>query len=250
MKPIVKLRSFGQLTAVLAIAAALKFYYASTNVDGLRWVLAPTTWLVEFISGMRFTFESNAGYMSSDHTFLIAASCSGINFLITAFLMLSLWKLWKSHNGNMEWHFLPLAIFYAYLTTIIANATRISIALNMRDIDPATIGLSLEQFHRLEGIVVYFGFLIALFFLSESFGSVDRTSSRPINFRRYIFPFAIYYAVTIAIPLVNGAYNQGLEFWEHSLFVLTVPFIMILPFVGVHTILQLLRRPNSNSVLR
>ncbi|HSD45603.1 MAG TPA: exosortase K, partial [Pyrinomonadaceae bacterium] len=77
-----------QLVLVGLCALALKFYYSTATADELRWILAPTTLFVELLSGERFEFESLAGYMSSDHRFVIAVPCAGVNFLITAFLML------------------------------------------------------------------------------------------------------------------------------------------------------------------
>ena len=77
-----------QLAVVVLCALALKFYYSTATPDELRWILAPTTVLVELLSGKSFEFESYTGYMSSDHRFVIAAPCAGVNFLITAFLML------------------------------------------------------------------------------------------------------------------------------------------------------------------
>ncbi len=82
-----------QCVVALACAFALKLYYSTATADDLRWILAPTTALVEFLSGASFEFESRAGYISRERGFLIANSCSGVNFLITAFLMLSMRKL-------------------------------------------------------------------------------------------------------------------------------------------------------------
>src|ERR1044071_7299112 len=87
-----------QLFAVLACAWGLKWFYSSATVDQLRWILWPTTKLVELVTGAQFAFESRAGYMNIEHTFLIAASCAGVNFLITAFVMLGLRKLWRNRN--------------------------------------------------------------------------------------------------------------------------------------------------------
>ena len=85
-----------QFAVVLAIALALKLFYANASVNDLRWILAPTACLVELVTGETFRFESYAGYMSGDHSFLIAAPCAGVNFLITAFLMLALVRLSSS----------------------------------------------------------------------------------------------------------------------------------------------------------
>ncbi|HQU93523.1 MAG TPA: hypothetical protein PLK77_14555, partial [Pyrinomonadaceae bacterium] len=46
-----------------AIAFAMKLFYSTSSVDDLRWILAPTTFLVELITREKFWFESHAGYM-------------------------------------------------------------------------------------------------------------------------------------------------------------------------------------------
>jgi len=214
-----------QLVAVIGGALGMKWYYSAASVNQLRWILAPTTVLVQFITGRHFSFESHAGYMSSDHTFLIAASCAGVNFLITAFLMLVLRQLCKDwfKQTQTRWTFMPISAAVAYGTTVIANTARISIALQMQGMHFKLALLDPEQLHRLEGIIVYFGFLLLLFVLAEG-----RGESRRINLlRACVFPLMIYYAMTLGLPLVNGAYRHA-GFWEHTLFVLLVPVVVVL----------------------
>src|SRR2546429_4119772 len=122
-------RRNAQLIVVLLCALTLKLYYSTASADQLRWILAPTTVLVEFLTATQFDFEAHAGYLSSDRTFLIAAACAGVNFLITSFLMLSLRKLWRERSQNISWRSIPAAALTAYLATLLANTTRISIAL-------------------------------------------------------------------------------------------------------------------------
>jgi hypothetical protein len=257
-----KLNVIPQLVAVLGSALVLKFYYSTASVNQLRWILTPTTLLVEFVTGRRFTFESHAGYMSSDHTFLIAASCAGVNFLITAFLMLSLRRLWArglstgflqaikpqrrrvrggcaekrsesdlSPRGLQSWWFLPVSALVAYLATIVANTVRISIALQLQQ-TPLPVGsLNANQLHRVEGIFVYFGFLLLLYLMSERTNSVDREaghSMTPFKFlRACFFPLMIYYATTMGLPLLNGAYGRR-AFREHLFFVIMTPVTVVL----------------------
>jgi len=221
-----------QCSTVLLLAVALKLYYSTTNVNGLRWILAPPTFLVELITGASFTFESNAGYMSSDHTFLIAASCSGVNFLIAAFLMLSLGKLWRCHGQNINWRYFAAAALIAYLTTVVANTVRISTALLLRRSNPEMIWINPDQLHRFEGIFIYFGFLLLLFILSDRLGADDRSRSKSASVWRYLLPLTIYYATTLAIPLANAAVLSGTVaagFWAHSLTVFLIPMFLILP---------------------
>ena len=221
-----------QFSIVLLCALGLKQYYSTASPDQLRWILAPTTWLVELLSGRSFTFESHAGYMSSDHSFLIAASCAGVNFLITAFLMLTLGSLWRNRRGALGWHFIPMAGIIAYLATICANTVRIWIALESRSLSEEIGWLSASQAHRLEGIVVYFGFLLILFLLTE------KTKHQGADlFRQLRFPLLVYYATTLVLPLANGAFKLR-GFWEHCLFVLVVPGLLVLILLALRLLVS------------
>ena len=204
-----------QLAVVALCALALKYHYSIATPDQLRWILAPTTLLVEVFSGKSFEFESYTGYMSSDHTFVIAAPCAGVNYLITAFLMLTLRNLWRD-RFQAKWHFIPLAAMIAFGATLIANTTRICIALSDIEIS----WLNANQQHRLEGIVVYFGFLLLLFLVTDRLRSATPS--------RLLIPLGIYYVVTLAIPLLNGSYKPGDAFWEHFAFVLLLPLLIVL----------------------
>ncbi|HEX3102620.1 MAG TPA: exosortase K [Pyrinomonadaceae bacterium] len=233
MKPIQKWTRISQLVAVLLCSAAIKMYYSSAGVNDLLWILTPTRLLVGLATGVGFTYESNSGYMSSDHSFLIAAACSGVNFMITAFLMLAVGRLWKFRSQMISWTFIPVSLVFAYLTTIVANTVRISIALYIRRADPELIWLNPGEMHRFEGIVVYFGFLLLLFVASEKFGSnIGPQVGGPRGLlRRTLLPLAVYYATTIGVPLANGVFRHGpvaADFWLHSLFVLLTPLFLLL----------------------
>ena len=245
-----------QFIAVVLSALTLKLYYSTASVNQLRWILAPTTVLVEFVSSTQFKFESHAGYMSSDHSFVIAASCAGVNFLITSFLMLSLRKLWRDRSRNIMWKFIPAAALIAYLATLVANTVRISTALLLNRTPPDISWLSPNQLHRFEGIFIYFGFLLLLFMVSERMSS-ENTSGLPSRadsprgnhglFRQSFFPLLVYYATMLGIPLANGAYRQGADFWEHSLFVLLTPLLLILPLATFRFCREKVRLRNAMS---
>jgi exosortase K len=182
------------------------------------------------VTGAQFEFESHAGYMNREHTFLIAASCAGVNFLITAFVMLGLRKLWRNRNEKSAWRIIPIAAVLAFVATIVTNAVRISLALQMLGTQRRNRWLNAEELHRLEGILVYFGFLLLLFVVAEELdcrmnGTCDERGG-VVGLSRFLFPLAVYYATTLAVPLVNGAFSQS-EFWEHSAFVLLIPLALV-----------------------
>jgi exosortase K len=202
----------------------LKLYYSKAGANQLQWILAPTTRLVEMVSGTAFEFESNAGYLSSDRSFLIAPSCAGVNFLLMAFLMLAARKLLRKRPQDNAWSFIPVAALIAYLATLVANTARIAVALQLRRLPEMSV-LNAYQLHRIEGILVYSGFLLLLFVVSEKIAT-GKTSSL---LRQSLFPLLIYYAVALGLPLLNGGYRQGSDFWEHSAFVLLIPLLLMLP---------------------
>jgi hypothetical protein len=47
------------------------------------------------------------------------------------------------------------------------------------------------------------------------------------SLRRAALPLAAYYAVTLALPLANGAARAGAPFVEHALVVLVVPPVLV-----------------------
>jgi exosortase K len=234
MIPKIISRRNAQMIVVVLCAAVVKLYYSTTSVNQLRWILAPTVALVELVSGSRFEFESHAGYMSGDRRFIIAASCAGVNFLITSFLMLSLRRLWRDRLQDTAWRFIPCAALWAYLATLVANTVRISTALRLQRMPQETGWLSPDQLHRLEGIFIYFGFLLLLFTVSEKMSSGDASSSENASglFRLPFCPLLFYYATTLGIPMANGAYRQGADFWEHAGFVLLTPLVLIIPLAA------------------
>lgn len=264
-------KQLAQLIVILLCALTLKQFYSTANVNELRWILAPTTVLVELVSGPRFEFESYAGYINSDHSFIIAASCAGVNFLLTAFLMLSFGKLWRDRDQSISWRFIPAAIVFAYLTTLVANTVRIAIALRLRSWFSGIGWLDANQLHRVEGILVYFGFLIVLYGVSEKVSrSTGNNSDRMLLLdremesscdgawslsrnllRQSFFPLLIYYATTLGIPLANAARRPlviATGFWQHLVFVLLTPLVVILP-IAVFRLFRRYRFKRHSSVV-
>ena len=234
MKPKIATISWSaQLLLVLLCALALKLFYSTATPDDLLWILTPTTALVELLTGQQFELESYFGYLNNDHTFVIAVPCAGVNFLITAFLMLALRRLWYGRFQSIGWTFIPIAATLAYVTTLLANTTRIWFALEMRAPSGSFTWLTNNQLHRLEGIVIYFLFLLLLFVLVEKF---ERADSRSLV-RASVFPLLVYYATTLGIPLLNGSYRRGPPFWEHAAFVIVLPLLVILPLL-LHQLLK------------
>jgi exosortase K len=231
-------KRIAQSAAVVLCAFVVKLHYSTAGADELRWILAPTAAAVGAVSGARFEFEPHAGYINGDRSFVIAASCAGVNFLITAFLMLSLRGLWANRSREAAWGFIPCAAAAAYAATLAANTVRISAALSTRGLSHGVGWLGPGQLHRLEGIVIYFGFLLLLFAAAERVCAEGEPGSSHASglFRRPLFPLLVYYATTLGIPLLNGAYRRGADFREHTLFVILTPLLLALPLATLRLV--------------
>ena len=55
-------------------------------------------------------------------------------------------------------------------------------------------------------------------------------------YRRALVPLAAYYAVTLGLPIVNGAARSGTPFFKHAIVVLLVPLAAIALGSAVHTV--------------
>jgi hypothetical protein len=152
--------------------------------------------------------------------------------------MLVLVPLWRKRNGSARLRILPLALVAAYLTTILANTVRVSVALLLLRMDADLIWINPEQLHRFEGIFVYFGFLLILFVLIEGSEKTHRSHGRDpsLSHRRFFLPLVIYWAMTLTVPLANGAHRQGAIFWEHCAFVLFAPLVLLLPLALLRSV--------------
>ena len=73
--------------------------------------------------------------------------------------------------------------------------------------------------------------------LVKRWNHVPRTSVARA-FRRTALPLASYYAVTLAVPLANGAAQSG-AFVDHALAVLVVPLVAIIVACAVHALFNI-----------
>jgi exosortase K len=207
----------------------LKRYYADARVDDLRWILDPTTCAVTVLTGVRFDWDAGQGYVSRERLFVIAKVCAGINFLIAAFGMTA-WMLARRVVSTVSLAaVLAVSLLTAYSAAVVVNAARISFALWLAANHGDTGWMTAAQSHRVEGIVFYFGGLMALY------GIVTRLE--PFDFAEgkhsVLLPLVCYDAITIAIPLANGAAADR-QFAGHALVVAMLPLaLMAIAALGI-----------------
>lgn len=238
--------------AVAAVAFTLKSHYSRAGADDLFWILAPTAFLVEIVSGIEFTPESGAGYFSPGHRYLIAPACAGVNFLIVAFCMTAFAGVHRLNSPLRKSVWIIFSGVAALGTTLAVNTPRIIFSIHLYGADIYSGALTPERLHRAGGIAVYFLFLHLLFaaisrVLDLRWPRYD--SSGRLGSLFSLWPLFWYLAFSIGVPLLNQAYRKAPDrFPEHALMVLTMSIAMVLGARGIQGACQAaLKRLRSGS---
>jgi exosortase K len=148
--------------AALLIAWALKQHYSGARADDLLWILTPTARLVGAMTGSPFTLQPGEGYLSRERLFLIEKSCAGVNFMLAAFGMLVFTLFHRVRTVVAGGSVLGVSLLAGFTAAVVVNAVRIALAMWLAA-HPVGLSISSAAFHRLEGVLVYFGGLMLLY---------------------------------------------------------------------------------------
>ena len=186
-----------------ALAYALKAAFSRLGPDELRWITAPTQALVAAVTDLRFTYEPGYGYVDLAHRLVIAKSCTGVNYMLAAFALLvaSVVPAIKGHARKLA--AVAGAATAAFAVTVVVNATRIALGVALHDGGWEWGWLDAARVHRLAGIAVYLVSLVGLHAGARRVVAAVRATDPAAGL--LLLPLAAYSAITIAVPLANGA---------------------------------------------
>ena len=146
-----------------AALLALKLLNRTLTVDDLQWFIAPVASLVELFNGLNFHWIAGEGYYASAADVLINRDCSGTNFFIISLALVGFVALTSSRFER--WKLLVASPALAFAATILANASRITVALHWREaFSPSFLPAGFDM-HEAIGIATYLTCLIGLYFL-------------------------------------------------------------------------------------
>lgn len=205
---------------MLASAFTLKFAYSRAGADDLAWVLVPSGWLATHVGGLDLTWEPLAGFISHHPRLVVGPPCAGVNFLVVAWLA----TFFASQGAlvgarkKLVWWGATLAL--AYVATVGTNAVRIALAAHLQDACIYTALVTRARVHRLLGVVLYCGVLVALCRVTST--RVRGLLAAP-TFATHLSWFGWYVGVAVVLPIANRAFAQDPgRFTEHVTFTLAV----------------------------
>ncbi|HKQ56789.1 MAG TPA: exosortase K [Candidatus Eisenbacteria bacterium] len=165
------------IALALGVGLWLKHFYSGAGFDDLRWVLAPTVWLVERLTGSDFVAEAQRGYYSAGLRYEIVPACAGVNFMIVAFWSLACGLMSTRRTVGARFAWIAASGFAAYAVTLLANATRITIAIALHRAGVSFGPLTPDRLHAAEGVAVYFLFLCVTFAIGTCVAGARRVAA-------------------------------------------------------------------------
>lgn len=231
----------------------IKYFYSSAAVSDLRWILAPTAGWVRILSGIPFVYEPGAGYVNHSFRFLIAASCSGVQFMLiaSATLLYSFVHRMPTKEKGMCWT--ACSFLFSYVYTVLVNGIRIVLSIYLPLSLPRELfsggWLTPDRFHTITGAVVYFTALFILYRLAAAYTGQPAFTGQPIRsgqparsgcvpasapvltfLRRCLPPVFWYFTIALGIPFLNGAFgNNQKAFTEYALILAGTGLLLLLP---------------------
>lgn len=194
---------------VLLLALALKAGYSAATTAQLQWLLWPLAGLLNATGLFDFAPMAGGEWLDAGRALIIVKACAGGNFLIASWLG---W-LWRWRTRSFGPGLALGALAAAWLTALLANATRIVLIGYGQDDLARLAGLSDADSHRLIGIGVYFGALLL------QLRGTGTALAAP----------AIYLGVTLLVPLLNAwlSGRNGIDM-THALWSVGVPLAGLL----------------------
>ena len=148
----------------------LKFCYTFADNDDLVFLLKPTDKILRLLTGSHSVYFSDKGYYHDNLNILIEKSCSGFNFMLICFGMLTFLFLKYANKIFFKYLTIPFAFFVSYFLTIFVNASRIFVSIIMQQ--QANNFLPYKPhliLHEIIGVITNLTFLILIYIVSEKF---------------------------------------------------------------------------------
>lgn len=170
-------KSFSEISLfyfiTIFIFLILKIAYKFSSNNEILILLKPIVFCVELFFGTKSIYVFDKGFIFKDLGVIIDKSCSGFNFMLIIYLMISfMWlpyffKIKKIKQYPFFILSITIILSISYFLSIFVTFARIVIAISFKKI-PITDILSFinpESLHKTQGAFTYLFFLICFYFL-------------------------------------------------------------------------------------
>ncbi len=205
----------------------IKYQCSNASSEDLEWILAPTAWWVKIISGIGFEKETHIGYVNHSFRFILATSCSGVQFMLITFATLLYSFVHRMGTMAKRIYWTIFSIGLSFLATIFVNGFRIVLSIYLpiylevylptyfQQTAVYSQLLSPERLHTLIGTSVYFVCLCLIYkivnYITKIFAGSGITNKGFRSGFKLIPVLFWYLLIGLGIPLLNRAYNNNAE---------------------------------------
>ncbi len=153
------------ISFILFIVLKVGYRYAGT--EHLDFLLNPTNKVVALLTGLPSTYTHNSGYFYEQLNVVIDKSCSGYNYWLLCFLMLTFLLLKYTTTSLQKVSALCISILGAYVLTIGVNSARIFTSITIQSQDLSFLKIDPELIHQAIGITTNLTFLVLIYLSIE-----------------------------------------------------------------------------------
>lgn len=243
---------FGLYLIGLIVILGIKYIYSKAGFGELDFILAPTARWVTFLSGVNFIRQVDVGYINHSIRFIIAPSCSGVQFMLITFAALFFPLVHRMNSVRSGICWFAGSFLFSFPFTVFVNGIRIVLSIYI----PVYFNkwniyadwLTAQRLHTIIGTVVYVTALLAVYYLAGLALSSNVKISSDMNgifsskvvlkiVNRIVPPILCYFFIVLIIPLIHNARHNDLKkFGEYALLITSVCFALILLSFILYTV--------------
>lgn len=152
---------------IISVFLLLKVGYSVAENDDLIFLLKPITEFIELSTGTNSVYNTNSGFYFEQLDVLIDKSCSGGNFLLLCFAMLSFLALKHISKPYQKLIAIVVVLFISYLVAIGVNVSRIYVSLILESEITQFLNTDNLLVHEAIGVTTNLSFLILIYILFD-----------------------------------------------------------------------------------
>lgn len=152
---------------LMVLFILLKLGYKVADNDQLGFLLKPTDKFVGVITSSQSVYLPESGYYHEQLNIVIDKSCSGFNFWLLTFALLTFLSLKYLPKHSHKAISIPASLVFAYVITIFTNTSRIVASILIQSQSYPIMESNGPVVHEAIGIVTNLTFLILIYYITE-----------------------------------------------------------------------------------